>query len=108
MRHFFPSFFEESNYAPNKNHGYKGGSYPSGNGSKLGSRNHYGRMDSSRDMDDVELEGVLRGAKKDGYHANTNEVRGNASDAGADDDHSEKGIWQTKTVTVEYRGNNRV
>jgi hypothetical protein len=29
------------------------------------------------------------------------EVRGNASDVGADDN-SEKAIWQTRTVTVEY------
>lgn len=69
------------------------------------SRSRYGRMGSAKDTIDVEMSAVERGSGRHfGSHGN-NEIRGNASDVGPDvgpDDGSEKAIWQTRTVTVEY------
>ena len=98
MRHFFPSVFDDSAYAPKK-YGYN----PSTDTSKLDSRSKYGRMDSTRDVDvdvDVEMSSDLAVQKQGRFIHNSSEVRGNASDVGADDG-SEKAIWQTRTVTVE-------
>lgn len=64
-------------------------------------------MDSaSKGTIDVEMSAVERDAHAHAhahhYRANAgSEVRGNASDVGPDDG-SEKAIWQTRTVTVEY------
>lgn len=100
MRHFFPSVFDESSYAPKK-YGYNN----TADASKLGSRNKYGRMDSSRSRDremdaDLEMSSDLATKKNGHYMQSSREIRGNASDVGADDG-SEKAIWQTRTVTVE-------
>ena len=117
LRHFFPAIFDESAYAPKKYgtggggaSGY-GGHSTTGNTSKLGgSRSRYGRMDSASKeeevLGDLEMVGV---EDRRGYHhrqeqfeaGGNGEVRGTASDVGPDDG-SEKAIWQTRTVTVEY------
>lgn len=66
----------------------------------MGSRNKYGRMDSTRDTD-VEMSSALAMNKQGHFVNNSSEIRGNVSDVGADDGGSEKAIWQTRTVTVE-------